>query len=54
LDIKKINYLNNPENENESIKILEESRIYVDEQKKRIKEMMEKKKKQKENIFSNQ
>ncbi|MFZ2151412.1 MAG: hypothetical protein WAZ12_01015 [Candidatus Absconditicoccaceae bacterium] len=54
LEIQEINYLNDPESDIESKKILEEAKIYVDEQKKRMKELMEKKKLQKENIFSNQ
>ncbi len=54
LEINEINYLKNPESENESRKILEEAKIYVGEQKKRIKELMDKKKKQKQNVFSNQ
>jgi hypothetical protein len=46
--------LRDPQPRDETIKIIEEAKIYVSEQKKRVKEMMEKKKKQKENVFSNQ
>ncbi len=54
LEISEINYLRDPQPRDETIKIIEEAKIYVSEQKKRVKEMMEKKKKQKENVFSNQ
>ena len=36
LEINEINYLNNPESENESKKILKDAKIYADEQKNRI------------------
>lgn len=54
LDVEDINYLNNPESDIESKKILTEAKIYIDEQKKRIQELLAKKKLQKENMFSNQ
>jgi hypothetical protein len=54
LAIEETNYLSDPEPEAESKKILEEAKIYVNEQRKRMKELLEKRKKQKDNIFSNQ
>lgn len=53
LDIEEINYLNNPEPATEAKNILEDAKIYVNDQNKRIKEMMDKKKKQKDNVFAN-
>lgn len=54
LNVVEINYLYNPIEKKDSKKILDEAALYVSEQKSKIKEMMEKKKKQKENVFANQ